>query len=89
MLKALAMLSSIMSFEDIIAQLEEAINDYKEKRLLNQDVKKEKDKISFLALILQMHLKSGGNIKAALDSVDQMEEIRKHHEMFNLKNSMG
>ena len=65
------------------------VYDYKEKRLLNQDVKKEKDKISFLALILQMHLKSGGHIKAALDSVDQMEEIRKHHEMFNLKNSMG
>ena len=89
MLKALATLSSIMSFEDIIAQLEKAINNYKEKKLLNQDVEKEKDKISFLTLILQMHLKSGGNIKAALDSVDQMEEIRKHHEMFNLKNSMG
>ena len=89
MLKMLAMLSSIMSFEDIISQLEEAINDYKEKRLLNQDVEKEKDKISILAFILQMHLKSGGNIKDALDSIDQMEEIKKHHEMFNLKNSMG
>ena len=84
MKEMLMLIAASMSKESIMERLYEAVDDYKEAKLLDNEEKIEQaDKDLFVAINLYlMHFTTKGDIKQAMEHIKTMGEIEKAHNFF-------
>ena len=79
----MVVLASLMSTENCIDRLQEAIDSYKEEELINGDVEKKLQELLLSCHLMTLHvINKEKGVSGAVDTLKQLKEVEKAHKFF-------